>query len=182
MFAPLWLRVLYWSVVGVIIVVLTTTFSSRDPLVTRLPWGPLFILALGVGFGAFVTSRSGKTAEPYLAAVDTLTAEQKAAAVRAAHGGPVPAEPAVWAGAQRLGELYLKQSAANRRRQLIVLGVLVAAVVLMLVGAIVANNRGQTVVMAIYVVVLPLSGWWSEYQLRRIETQHRILVQGATHL
>ena len=174
---PLWLRLVYWSVVGAVVVVLSTSLSSSSsshPLVTRWPLGTLFAVVLAIAFGALLTYSNQKNRAPYLAAVEGLTPAQRSAAVSLIYGGPAPLDPVVHAAALRLGKAYLTQSALYRRRQLVVFAILfVGALLLVATGY---DDGLQKVALPLaFLIVIPVAAGWSQFQLRRIETQHALL-------
>jgi hypothetical protein len=176
---PLWLRFVYWSVVGAVVVVLSTSLSSSSssqPLVTRWPLGTLFAVVLAIAFGALLTFSNQKNRAPYLAAVEGLAPAQRSAAVSLIYGGPAPLDPVVHAAALRLGKAYLTQSALYRRRQLLVSGILFAGAVL-LVATGYDDGLQKVAVPLAFAILIPVAAGWSQFQLRRIETQHALLTE-----
>jgi hypothetical protein len=173
---PLWLRLLYWSAVGAVVVVLSSSYtsSSSQPLVTRWPLGTLFVVLLAIAFGALLTFSNQKNRAPYLAAVEGLSPAQRSAAVSLLHGGPPPLDPVVHAAALRLGKIYLAQSALYRRRQLVVFGILFVGALLLVATGYDGGLQKVAVPLA-FLVIIPVAVGWSQFQLRRIEAQHALL-------
>jgi hypothetical protein len=173
---PLWLRFVYWSVVGAVVVVMSSWFTSSpgQPLVTRWPLGTLFAVVLAIALGALLTFGNQKNRAPYLVAVEGLSPAQRSAAVSLIYRGPAPLDPVVHAAALRLGKAYLTQFALYRRRQLMVFAILfVGALLLVATGY--DDGLQKVAAPLAFLIIIPVAVGWSQFQLRRIETQHALL-------
>lgn len=176
--APLWVRTVYWCLLGAVIVVLASGFSSGShrPWVLNWPSGTLLSLVLAVAFGALLTWRTQGARLPYTAQVDGLSPAQRSAAIRATTTGPAPADPEVLKAALRLGTVYLDQHKTNRRRYQVMTVILLTVAVFLLVVAAVEGDAWGLVYPIIVLIGVPLARWWTEIVVARTRRQNRMLV------
>ncbi|CAN5138941.1 hypothetical protein BH11ACT7_BH11ACT7_02300 [soil metagenome] len=176
--APLWLRAVYWGLVGAAIAALASAFSagSHRPLVLNWPVGTLLFLLVAAVLGAALTWRSQTARMPYVDQVAGLSPAQRSAAIRAATGGPAPQDPEVLKAALRLGQVYLDQHKASRRRYQVMTAIVIAVAVFLLVVAAVEGDAWGLVYPIIVLIVVPLMRSWTETVAGRTKRQNKILV------
>ena len=177
--APLWVRAVCWGLLGAVVAVLASAFSSGShrPIVLDWPSGTMLFVVFAVGFGALMTWRTESAREPYLAQVTGLTPAQRTAAIRAATRDPVPADPEVLKAALRLGTVYLEQNKANRRRNQVMTIILMAVAVFLLLVAAVEGDAWGLVYPIVVLIVVPLTRWANEIAVQRTKRQNRTLVE-----
>jgi hypothetical protein len=177
--APLWVRAVCWGLLGAVVALLASAFSSGShrPIVLDWPSGTLLFVVFAVGFGALMTWRTESARLPYLAQVTGLTSAQRAAAITATTRGPVPDDPEVLKAALRLGTVYLEQYKANRRRNQVMAMILMAVAVFLLVIAAVESDAWGLVYPIVVLIAVPLTRWWTEIAVGRTKRQNRILVE-----
>jgi hypothetical protein len=176
--APLWMRAVYWCLVGAAIAVLASAFSagSHRPLVLSWPLGTLAFLVLAAVLGALLTWRSQTARLPYVDQVAGLTSAQRSAAIRATTGGPVPEDPEVLKAALRLGQVHLDQHKANRRRFQVMTAIAITIAVFLLIVAAVEGDAWGLVYPIIVLIVVPLMRSWTETVAGRTKRQNKMLV------
>ncbi|AQA01935.1 hypothetical protein BVC93_05240 [Mycobacterium sp. MS1601] len=176
--APLWVRALYWSLLGAVIALAASMFSSADshrPILLNWPTGTVLFVVVTAAFGALLTWRTQETRLPYLAQVRGLTPAQRAAAIRATTAGEPPADPEVLKAALRLGTVYLDQHKTNRRRYQLMTALLMTAAVLLLVIAAYNGDAWGLVYPVLVLIVIPLVRWWNEIVVSRTRRQNKLL-------
>lgn len=177
--APLWVRAVYWGLLGAVVALLASAFSSGShrPIVLNWPTGTLLFAVFAVGFAALLTWRTESARLPYTPQVAGLTSGQRAAAIKATTRGPVPEDPEVLKAAVRLGAVYLEQNKANRQRNQVVTIILLVVAVFLLVVAAVEGDAWGLVYPIIVLIVVPLTRWWNEIAVQRTKRQNRTLVE-----
>ncbi|CAN5713322.1 hypothetical protein BH10ACT9_BH10ACT9_33300 [soil metagenome] len=176
--APLWMRAVYWCLVAAAIAVLASAFSagSHRPLVLNWPLGTLAFLVLAAVLGALLTWRSQTARLPYVDQVAGLTSAQRSVAIRATTGGPAPEDPEVLKAALRLGQVYLDQHKANRRRYQVMTAIAITVAVFLLIVAAVEGDAWGLVYPIIVLIVVPLMRSWTETVAGRTKRQNKMLV------
>lgn len=176
--APLWVRAVYGCLLGAVIVLLASAFSSGShrPIVLDWPTGTLAFVGFTVVLGAALTWRTESLRLPYTAQVTGLSAQQRSAAITTATRGPAPSDPEVLKAALRLGQVYLDHHKANRRRYQVMTVILMAVAVFLLVVAAVEGDAWGLVYPIVALIVIPLVRWWTEIVVSRTDRQNRLLV------